>query len=192
MCLIMKTPNITPEEVGIIKEAQAGKMSAFNKLFYKYKPFVEKVLYSYLKDWDEARDLTNVVFMKVYRKLSKFTAYDSFGGWLRILSKNTAIDYLRKLENTGIVMDVEEEGLTSNESITSEGTEIVNRITFDQLLSEFDNLSPIARKVCDLYYDKNMRVKDISRALNIPTGTIKSMLFRTREKIKQQLNKKQV
>lgn len=188
----MKTPRITPEEVGIIKDAKAGNMSAFNKLFYKYKTFVERLLYNYLKDWDEARDLTNEVFLKVYYKLSKFTAYDSFGGWLRTITKNTAIDYLRKLENTGIVMDVEEEGLTSDSSITSEGNEVVNRVTFEQLLSEFDNISPTARKVCDLYYDKNMRVKDISKALRIPTGTVKSMLFRTRERIKKQLNKKQV
>ena len=185
----MKTPRITEREIGIIKEAQSGSTAAFNKLFHRYKNFVENVLYSYLKDWDEARDLANVVFMKVYTKLSKFKAYNSFGGWLRIISKNTAIDYLRRL-SPGIVMDVEDEGLTSNESLTSEGNEIVNHTTFDQLLSEFDNLSPTNRKVWKMYYGDNMRVCDISKALSIPTGTIKSMLFRTRNKIKQQLKQK--
>ena len=71
---------ITPEEIKTIKDAQAGSMKAFNRIFYRYKPFVENLLYKYINDMDEARDLTNVVFLKVYEKLSKFAAYDSFGG----------------------------------------------------------------------------------------------------------------
>ena len=95
----MKNPRITPEEVEIIKSAQAGNISAFNKLFHRYKGFVDTILYYYLKDMDEAKDITNIVFLKVYEKLSQFTDYDSFGGWLRILTNRTAIDYLRSVKN---------------------------------------------------------------------------------------------
>ena len=87
----MKTPSITPEEVGMIKRAQAGDESAFTRIFNKYKTFVDRILFQYLKDMDEAKDVTNIVFLKVYEKLSTFTAYDSFGGWLRIIANNTAI-----------------------------------------------------------------------------------------------------
>ena len=75
----MKNPRITPEEVGIIKRAQAGDELAFNTLYKRYKGFVENLLFQYLKDMDEAKDVANIVFLKVYDKLSKFTAYDSFG-----------------------------------------------------------------------------------------------------------------
>ena len=75
----MKTPRITPEEIGIIKRAQAGDESAFSQIFQKYRPFVSKILFSYIKDPDEADDITNVVFLKVYKKLSTFTEYESFG-----------------------------------------------------------------------------------------------------------------
>ena len=61
----MKNPRITQEEVGIIKDAQAGNILAFNKLFYKYKTFVEKLLLRYIKDIDEAKDITNIVFLKL-------------------------------------------------------------------------------------------------------------------------------
>ena len=101
----MNTPKITPEEIGIIKDAKAGKESAFNMIYYKYKEFVISLLYQYLNDMDEAKDLSNIVFLKVYQKLSKFTDYSSFGGWLRILTKNTAIDYLRTLKNKAISID---------------------------------------------------------------------------------------
>ena len=93
----MKNPKITQEEIRLIKDAKAGNILAFNKLFYRYKGFVDNVLYQYIKDYDEAKDITNIVFLKVYEKLSTFVASDYFGGWLRIIANRTAIDYLRKI-----------------------------------------------------------------------------------------------
>ena len=86
----MNTPKITLEEIGIIKDAKAGKESAFNLLYHKYRSFVIDLLNQYIKDIDESKDLSNLVFLKVHQKLSKFKDYHSFGGWLRILTKNTA------------------------------------------------------------------------------------------------------
>ena len=91
----MDTPKITEKEIAVIKRAKAGDESAFTWLFNNYKTFVETQLNLYFNDMDEARDFTNEVFLKVYQNLSKFTQYSSFGGWLRILTKNMAIDYLR-------------------------------------------------------------------------------------------------
>lgn len=183
----MKSPRITPEEVGIIKRAQAGDKSAFNTLFYKYKGFVENLLYQYLKDMDEAKDVTNIVFLKVYDKLSMFKAYDSFGGWLRILTNRVAIDYLRSIENKANVLGDRDERLSSQELSSSGEIDLVNRITYEQLMAEFDKFPETVRKVFRLFYENNMTVEEISNALNVPTGTIKSMLSRTRRKIKKQL-----
>lgn len=183
----MESPRITPEEVGIIKRAQAGDMSAFNTLFYKYKGFVENLLFQYLKDLDEAKDVTNIVFLKVYDKLSLFKAYDSFGGWLRILTNRVAIDYLRSIENKANVLGDRDERLSSQELSSSGEIDLVNRLTYEQLMAEFDKFPETVRKVFRLFYENNMTVEEISNALNVPTGTIKSMLSRTRRKIKKQL-----
>ena len=51
-----KLPRITPAEIQTIKDAQAGSMKAFNRIFYQYKGFVDSVLYAYTKDMDEAKD----------------------------------------------------------------------------------------------------------------------------------------
>lgn len=73
----MQNPKITEKEIGIIKDAQAGDKLAFSKLFNMYKGFVDNLLYLYIKDMDEAKEITNVVFLKVYSKLSTFKAYTS-------------------------------------------------------------------------------------------------------------------
>lgn len=183
----MKTPSITPEEVGMIKRAQAGDESAFTRIFNKYKTFVDRILFQYLKDMDEAKDVTNIVFLKVYEKLSTFTAYDSFGGWLRIIANNTAIDYLRATNKSSRTLDSGEDRLPSTEDVTT-GDELVNHLTYKQILELFDELPEYKREICYMFYQDGMRVEDISNALNVPTGTIKSVLSRTRKKIKNQLN----
>ena len=186
----MKTPRITSEEVGIIKRAQAGDKSAFNTLFYRYKGFVESLLFTYIKDMDEAKDVANIVFLKVYDKLSLFKAYDSFGGWLRILTNRTAIDYLREMKNKNNVLNDADDRLPSISSDTSPEDDLVNRMTVEQLLNEFKKYPETTQKIFYLFYTKGLTVEQISKALNVPTGTIKSTLSRTRRKIKNQLNLK--
>ena len=181
-------PRITPSEIKTIKDAQAGSTKAFNRIFYRYKPFVERLLNSYLNDMDEAKDLTNVVFLKVYEKLSKFTAYDSFGGWLRILTKNTAIDYLRTVGNkTGVSADDQNKKLQLSDDSGDSEVSITNKMTYDYLISLIDTLPPSYRESCKLFYIENMTVEQIAEALQIPTGTVKSNLFRMRKQFKKVL-----
>ena len=182
-----KNPKITEEEIALIKSAQAGNMLAFNKLFKKYKHFIDRILFRYLKDIDEAKDLTNVVFLKVYDNLSSFSSYNSFGGWSRIIANRTAVDYLRKRKNKDNVLGESDGRLPSEESYDSPEDEIVNRLTYKYILKKFDSLPETNRKVCKLFYVDNLTVEQISNALSIPIGTIKSILFRTRKRIQKQL-----
>lgn len=184
----MKNPRITPEEVEIIKSAQAGNISAFNKLFHRYKGFVDTILYYYLKDVDEAKDITNIVFLKVYEKLSQFTDYDSFGGWLRILTNRTAIDYLRSVKNHAKPVGEESERLSLASSISSDEDDLVNRLAYERILEEFEKFPAHMKQILELFYVNNMTVVQISEALRIPTGTIKSILSRTRKQIKKSFN----
>lgn len=184
----MKNPKITEEEIGIIKKAQAGDELAFNRLFKKYKSFVDNLLYHYVKDRDEAKDLTNVVFLKVHDKLSTFKAYASFGGWLRIIANRTAIDYLRRIESKPVVLGESVDRLSIDKPGTHAETDLVNQMTYDYLMTEFDKMSETSRKVCRLFYEDNMTVEQISKALRLPIGTIKSALSRSRRKLKNQLN----
>ena len=187
----MKTPKITPEEIKVIKAAQEGNTLAFNRIYKKYKSFVSKILYSYIKDKDEANDIANIVFLKVYEKLEKFTAYDSFGGWLRIITNNTAIDYRRRTKHVPRVSDTLDSRLVSNVPADSNETDLVNRLTYEQLLEEFNALSEHAQKVCKLFYLDNMTSKDIGKTLKMSENTVKSHLRRSRQrlqnKLKQQL-----
>jgi RNA polymerase sigma-70 factor (ECF subfamily) len=183
-----KNPRITSEEITLIKRAQAGDESAFSALFHRYKGFVDNLLFQYIKDMDEAKDVTNIVFLKVHNKLSLFTAYDSFGGWLRTIANRTAIDYLREMKNKSNVLGEADGRLPLEETSGSSEDDIVNRLTYEHLLAEFDKFPDTTRKVCKLFYVNNMTVEQIGKSLRVPVGTVKSMLSRTRRKVKKSLN----
>jgi RNA polymerase sigma-70 factor (ECF subfamily) len=187
----MDNPRITEEEIGIIKRAQAGDELAFNRIFKRYKGFVTHILYQYLKDYDEAKDVTNVVFLKVHDKLSKFVEYDSFGGWLRVLTNRTAIDYLRHTKHirTAKSLDSEDYRLWFEDQYTP-ADDLVNRQTYTEVLSFFDTLPKSHKNVMELFYVQNLTVAQISDALRMPKGTIKAILSRTRSKIKKQIKLK--
>lgn len=178
-------PRITESEIAIIKEAQRGSQLAFSKLFNHYKHFVETILFGYIKDKDEAKDITNVVFIKVYNKLSKFVDYDSFGGWLRVLTKNTAVDYLRTVKKTKYVDYSSKE--VSQMSYKSSESDLTNQLTFDDIFSKLDNLSLFKRQVLTMFYIENYTIVDISKRLQKPVGSIKSVLFRFRKQVFKQL-----
>lgn len=181
------TPKITKEEIALIKSAQAGNTQAYNKLYYKYKGFTTNLLYNFIKDYDEARDVNNLVWLKVYEKLSKFTDYSSFGGWLRILTNHVAVDYLRYLKPSKYVpKDIEESVFFDSEDVDY-GESAVDKTTYNQILELFKQFPEDVRKVFELHYVEHLTVAEISEALNIPTGTVKSHLSRKRKLLKKQL-----
>lgn len=176
---------ITKKEIAIIKAAQKGNIKAFNRLFNKYHEFVSKVIYQYLKDIDESREVANMMFLKVYNKLSEFKVYDSFGGWLRIMANRTAIDYLRSIKHDPVVLDDFEERLAENDSISSDECDLVNRITYERVIKEFKEFPNPIRKILEMFYVDNLTTDQISKILDIPEGTIKSHLSRTRKKLQK-------
>lgn len=177
-------PRITQEEIALIKSAQAGNISAYNKLYHKYSKFTTDLLYRYLKDFDEARDINNLVWLKVYEKLSKFTDYSSFGGWLRILTNRTAIDYLRKLKPS---IYVPEPLSCSQAQEVDNGESAADLISYNQILDVIEQFPEDVRRIFELHYVDHLTVDEISEVTKIPTGTIKSHLSRKRKIIKNLL-----
>lgn len=176
-----KNPKITEEEIALIKSAQAGYMPAFNKLYHRYSGFTTNLLYHYLKDYDEARDINNLVWDKVYRKLSKFVDYNSFGGWLRILTNHVAVDYLRKLKPSLYVPKDSDDSVICNPKEVDYGESTVDNITYNQILEVFKQFPEDVRRVFELHYVDHLTVSEISKVLDMPTGTIKSHLSRKRK-----------
>lgn len=182
----MKNPRISNDEVSLIKRAQAGDESAFNTLYNKYYKYVLSIVLHVVHDEDIAQDVAITVFVKAYENLSEFKDYSSFGGWLRTIAYRCAVDYLREVKREKEV-PLEDVRLTSSCIFDGE-FEIVDRITKNQVISEFKKLSKDHQRICELFYIKELTIQQISRKLRIPEGTIKSILSRVRKRLRKQFN----
>lgn len=157
-----------------------------DKIFREYNDFVVGVINSYIHDEDEARDLANVVFLKIYQNLSRFDS-TNLGGWIRTIAVHVAIDYLRrKPKNQLLTPETNNEGLSLD--AFGDGTEddLVNHLTYLQVVDSFKKLPSKKRKILELFYVQNMTAEDISKLLNMPKGTVKATLSRTRKELKWQ------
>lgn len=183
-----KNPRITKSEIVLIKRAKNGDMIAFNRLYYKYRHFVEGVIFQYIKDKEMSKDLADEVFIKVHNKLSTFINYSSFGGWLRIIANRIAIDYLRKTKTEKSLVEYDSDRLSFENILTNTPEDdLVNRTKVEELYSIVNNCSESTRKVFKLFYKDNLTIDMISNILRMPVGTIKSILSRTRNTIRKQL-----
>ena len=180
----LNTPQI---EIETIKQAQRGSVKDFNKIFYKYKTFVEHILKDYVKDTDEAKDLANIVFLKIHDKIKSFTDYKNFKGWIYSLTKNTAIDYLRTIKEKTVSIDDTERNIQLSEEEIDKELSYTNQYTYDYVTSLFDDLPEQYSRICKMFYINNLTINQISTKLNVPKGTIKSYLHRSRSIIKNQL-----
>ena len=170
-----------------IKQAQQGSVKAFNKIFYEYKNLVELILQDYLKDVDESKDLANIVFLKIYDKIKLFTDYSNFTGWIRTITKNTAIDYLRTIKEKMVSIDDTERNVQLCEAEIDKEKSYTDQYTYDYVIGMFDSLPEQYSRICKMFYINNLTINQISKRLNVPKGTIKSYLHRSRSIIKNQL-----
>ncbi len=155
---------------------------------YKVKTLNELILtLDKNQEQEDFINLTNVVFLKVHQKLSTFTDYSSFGGWLRIIANRTAIDYLRKVKEKSMELGEDTGRLPVELTNSSEEEDLVNLLEYESLLKEFEKLPKKTQKIFNLFYVEDLTVDEISKVLKIPTGTIKAALSRTRRKIKNNL-----
>ena len=84
------------EEIELIKNAQYGDMASFEKLIYSYDRNVLSLAYSYINDQDDAKDIYQEVFLRVFKGLKKFEFRSEFSTWLYRITVNVALTYKTK------------------------------------------------------------------------------------------------
>ena len=92
------------------------------------------------------------------------------------------------MENKCNVLGSEDDRLSYEDTKGSTENDLVNHLTYNQVVDEFKNLPESSRRVFEMFYRDNLNISEISEALKIPKGTIKSTLSRTRRKLKRLIN----
>lgn len=150
------------------------------KLFYSY---AMTVCLHYSKNREEAKEIVNDSFVKVFDKLGRYDNSLSFKAWLRRIIINTAIDYHRMYHKNKPTLEI----VDTNEPATWESG--FDKLAMDDLLAMVQALSPMYRLVFNLYIMEGLKHEEIAKKLGISVGTSKSNLSRAKLKLQRMLGK---
>ena len=128
----------------------------------------------YANNADDAQDLLQEGFIKVYRNLDKFRAEGSFEGWVRRVFVNTSIEHFRRKHNLYSITE-KEENIIEDSDITA-----LDNLAEKDIINLIQELSPGYRTVFNMYVVEGYSHKDIGNILGISEGTSKSQLARAK------------
>ena len=148
----------------------------------------------YTKNTDQAKDILQDGFIKVFRSMEKFNREGSFEGWIRRIMVNTAIDYFRRAKNAYLLLgeerSIEDFGDQDEEdTIEDEAAEEVLDLKPADVINAMQKLTPAYRTVFNLYVFEEMTHKEIAEMLGINIGTSKSNLAKAKHNLKKLLKK---
>lgn len=148
----------------------------------------------YTKNTDQAKDILQDGFIKVFRSMEKFNRAGSFEGWIRRIIVNTAIDHFRRSKNAYLLLgeerSIEDFGDSDEEDrIAEENEEEVWDVKPADVINAMQKLTPAYRTVFNLYVFEELTHKEIADMLGINIGTSKSNLAKAKHNLKKLLRK---
>ena len=141
------------------------------------------VCFRYSKNTDDAQDLLQDGFVKVFSHLKSYDFKGSFEGWIRKIMVNTAIDFYRK--NKGIYFVDDEDGFILETSRVESADSIYSDFGVDEIMNSIQQLSPVYKAVFNMYVIDGFSHKDIAEQLNISEGTSKSNLSKAKQNLQE-------
>ncbi len=179
-------------EPGLIRRAQQGDREAFAQLIPPcYAPLVGW-LYRFCGDADLAEDMTQEVYLRVWRALPSFRGEAKFGTWLYRLAINACLNRRRQLRAQLQVVDDERTLALLTSEEPSPSASALDRERNAALWAEVDRLPEKYRLVITLFYQQNLSYQEIAALLGLPLGTVKAHLNRARQALAARLHPEKV
>ncbi|MGC9008149.1 MAG: RNA polymerase sigma factor RpoE, partial [Halothiobacillaceae bacterium] len=177
----------------LVARAREGDQRAFELLVRKYQHKVLKLIMRYVRDMDEAMDLTQETFVKAWKALGSFRGDSAFYTWIYRIAVNTAKNHLVSVQRQPYTVDLDadetdqyaaEPGLTDTDTPEGEafGSEL-HRV----VMQAIHDLPEDLRTAITLRELEGLSYEEIAEVMGCPIGTVRSRIFRAREAIDKRL-----
>jgi RNA polymerase sigma-70 factor (ECF subfamily) len=188
----MSEPTPAPDSIdGIIARCLAGDQDAWAQIVRQHWRKVFNIAYKFTGKHDEAEDLTQDVFLKIFKSLDTFDRRANFQTWLVSVSRNLCIDHYRSVrkERETIDRDVDPSDLTPVAPTTSALAQLEHRDRVELLKKAMDQLQPTLRSAVLLRDIQELSYQEIAERLHLPEGTVKSRINRGRTELARQIRR---
>ena len=162
----------------LIRQATGGDLEAFEELVRRLQRRVYGFAYQHLRDLDEAHDLTQEIFVKLFRNLARYDAERPFEPWFWKLAANTTINYRRKRVPTPTDQSADQQVSEAAPSVPAHDPTLVDALA---------QLDPAYRLPILLHYYADLPLEQVAQSLNLTVPAIKSRLHRARALLRNAL-----
>jgi RNA polymerase sigma-70 factor, ECF subfamily len=180
----------------LIVQAQRGNMNAFEELVQRYDKRVFSIAAGFVRSADDAKDIYQEVFLRVYKGLPKFELRSEFSTWLYRITTNVCLSHRsngKRHAHTSLdELSGEEDGQPHALKDTIAGDDVADQRAHDTEISErvqiaMKILSPKQRLVFTLKHYQGYKLKEIADMLKCTEGTVKKYLFEATARMRVQL-----
>ena len=185
-------PSAEPQSIDqIIQRCLAGDQVAWETIVRLHWRKVFNIAYKFVGKHDEAEDLTQDVFLKIFKSLNTFDRRANFQTWLISVSRNLCIDHYRSVrkERETINRDVDPNDLSPVSKTVSPHAALEQRDRVVLLRVALDRLAPTLRTAVMMRDIQEMTYQEIADRLRLPEGTVKSRINRGRTELARQIQK---
>mgnify|MGYP003949851697 CR=1 FL=1 len=175
----------------IVERCKDNDRNSQHKIYELYYGKMLGICLRYSKNMDDAKDLVQDGFIKVFKKIHLYKADGSFDGWLKTLFVNTALDTYRKNKRRSNLVDdslIEDKAIEVEENNDSKDT--YKGLSVNDVVQAMHKLSPAYRTVFNLYVMEGLTHKEIAEELDINIGTSKSNYAKAKLNVRKLLQNK--
>jgi len=180
------------DDRALVSRILEGDRDRFTELVKRYEKRVVNYVYRIIHRYEEAHDLTQEIFVKVFVALDRYDSKYQFSTWLFRIAQNTAIDALRKksIVEVPIAKPATDEE-TKDREFADTGVSPYRALKNKQLATAIDravlDLPPDYRELIRLRHFAELSYEEIASMKKLPLGTVKNKLFRARNMLKETL-----
>lgn len=171
--------NHIPLETDLIKGCIDGDRNMQRQLYDRFSAKMYGVCLRYAGNADDANDILQEGFIKVYRNIGRFRGEGSFEGWIRRIFVNTAIEHYRKKVKLYNVTETQEN------TIEDSALDVLDTLAEKDIIKIINELSPGYKAVFNMHVIEGYSHKEIAAMLGITEGTSKSQLARAKSVLKK-------
>jgi RNA polymerase sigma-70 factor (ECF subfamily) len=177
------------QEADLVGRCLDGDAAAWDALARMYRKRVFAIAYKFVARLDEAEDLTQEIFVKLFRALPTYDRRASFDTWLTRVSRNLCIDYYRRRrrEEGTFTGDIDPDAIPLDELVARPDATLEQRDQIALVRRALAKLPPAYRKPVALRDIHELNYEEIAQRLQLPEGTVKSRISRGRRELARHL-----
>jgi len=170
----------------LIRACKSQDRDAQKILYNRYAGTLLGICRRYVRQIEDAEDVLLESFYKIFSNIHQYEGKGSFEGWMKRISVNESLMFLRRRHNFNISLD------SSHYEISEEDYSIEERLFEEDILSLLDLLPTGYRTVFNLYVLEGLKHREIAEKLGISINTSKSQLIQAKRKLKELLKKNNI